>query len=455
MDGKFKLMAHQKFAIEAIEANDGLLINIGLGGGKTMVALAYIYKHLKRGDARDALVVCPASLVESWRQAIEELPKFEGFDSRAVELMKEKVTITSFQKTYRTTKKEIVKSGGQVTYQKIVTVRPEVDKRWSILVIDEAHQVSAHNATGTKTMITLAQMSGKIISLSGTFTFGGRGMPAYSKLYGEIQIASKGRAFRNWTEFRNKAIIAEDRFYNPLAYDEAYCKHLMENWMIVFRTEDCVDLPDKVETVVPCPLAEKKVYVDFMNGDYSKYNVDIKMAGGQYTKMLQIVSGSLKTEDSTLILKTSKDDALMDILSGTDDAVVVFCNYRASIDHAAAVARKAGRTVTVYDGRSRTETWKDFQAGKCDCIVMQYQSGGAGINLQRSHTMVLYEPCFSALLLTQALGRVYRTGQTKKVQYFFLVTPASLEMKVLNTVRSGKDVSEKVLIELAEGSDTD
>jgi SNF2 family DNA or RNA helicase len=195
-------------------------------------------------------------------------------------------------------------------------------------------------------------------------------------------------------------------------------------------------------------LAERTVYKDLEKGDIIKYGIDIQNAGGQYTKMLQVCSGSMKVnETSTLKLKTSKDDALADVLNGTEKPVVVFCTYRASVDRAAGVARKAGRTVVIYDGRSAKDAWKRFQSGECDCIVCQYQSGGAGLNLQNSSVMVLFEPCYSALLLAQAKGRIFRSGQHERCVYYYLVTPDTLERRVWNTVRSGQDVSEELMSE--------
>ena len=80
-------------------------------------------------------------------------------------------------------------------------------------------------------------------------------------------------------------------------------------------------------------------------------------------------------------------------------------------------------------------------------IICQYQSGSVGLNLQRAHIMVMFEPCMSALLLEQATGRIYRKGQNKKCIYYYLVTPGSVERKVLDTVRSGMDVSNAMLNE--------
>lgn len=444
---RLRLLEHQKYALQMLEANEGLMIGYEAGCGKTMIALEYVYKHLKRGDFREGvLVVCPASLVPSWEQAIEEVVRFEGYDSAAVQLLKDNITIRSFQKTYRSKKTAVGRSGDQITYRRTIDLREDVDKFWSCLIVDEAHQCSAHNAVQTKSVITLAKLSRHVISLSGTYLHGGGATASWNKLYGEVQVVSHGKEFKNWTEFANKAVTSVDRWYKPQTYNEEYCKNLMSKYCIVCKLEDCIDMPDKIDQDIACKLMEKAVYTDLGKGDIMKYGLEIQNAGGQYTKMLQVCSGSLKVTDTmTLKLRTSKEDALADLLNGTERPVVVFCNFRASVDRAEAVAKKVGRKTVVFDGRSKRETWKDFQAGKADCIICQYQSGGVGLNLQRSNVEILYEPCYSSLLLTQARGRIFRTGQTQKCVYYHLYTPGTIEERVWKLVKSGKDFTDKVM----------
>jgi SNF2 family DNA or RNA helicase len=168
--------------------------------------------------------------------------------------------------------------------------------------------------------------------------------------------------------------------------------------------------------------------------------------------MLQVCSGALKVNEThTAQLRTSKDDALGDILNGTDDPVVVFCTYRASVDRCKNIAKRAGKTVTVYDGRSKTETWKDFQSGKFNVLVCQYQAGAVGLNLQNSHIMVFFEPHMSALQFEQAQGRIYRKGQESKCIYYHLYTPGTIEEKVMRKVRSGVSVTNDMLQRWANG----
>ena len=129
---------------------------------------------------------------------------------------------------------------------------------------------------------------------------------------------------------------------------------------------------------------------------------------------------------------------------------MIFCTYTASIDRCKAIAESVGRDVVVFDGRSAGPAWKEFTDGSKDTIITQYAAGGAGLNLQVSSTMILFEPCFSTRHLTQALARIRRTGQTRPCRYMMLSTPLTVEDKVWTSVLNGKDVVDSTFREWAE-----
>lgn len=412
-----------------------------------MIFLDWINDALKKKKIGSALVVCPASLIDSWTDAINDVVKFEGYTDADVKRLKNAVKIISYQKMYKTVKTPVHHKDGRVTMKRTISLREDVDREWGAVIVDESHSIGSHSSVQTKAAITLAKLAKYKFLGSGTPVHGGKGQEDFSKLYGQYQFLSGGNMWRSWTEFCNAYVLAYDKWYNPLKYDVEACRAVMKSHAIVCRLEDCFDMPGKIETEVKCKLAESKMYKDIKEGNILPYGIDIEAAGGQYIKMLQICSGSMKREKDTMTLKCSKDDALVDILSGTDDPVVIFCNFRASVDRCAAICKKMRRKATVFDGRSSSDAWKEFSSGKTDIIICQYQSGGVGLNLQRAHIMVMFEPCMSALLLEQATGRIYRKGQNKKCIYYYLVTPGSIEKKILDTVRSGVDVCTKMLDE--------
>lgn len=99
----------------------------------------------------------------------------------------------------------------------------------------------------------------------------------------------------------------------------------------------------------------------------------------------------------------------------------------------------------VFDGRSTRETWRDFQEGSARYLICQYQSGGVGIDLFASHTMVFYEPEWSSLLIEQAKARIRRKGQTKRCIYYWLSTKGTLEEDAIQSVRNGVTVTTQLL----------
>lgn len=448
----YTLMEHQKTAIFMMDANPSLGCFYAPGLGKTAIALHWALAALKDDRIDDALIVCPASLVPNWEANVEKMAMFEGVTPSDVALLKEKVTIRSFQKTYRVMKRTIHHKNGKESVKKDFALRDDVDKLWGAVLIDESQGIGSYKSRQTKACLTLARLAKYRYIFSGTPISGSTkaGGKDYAKLYGQFNFLHPG-LFPTWAMFCKDFVTSYDNWGKPRRYNEPACEGLMAEYAIAARLEDCVDMPDRTETVVPCELEEKKVYKDIMEGRIEQYGIELANAGGQYRKVLQVCSGSLKRETDTLTLKTSKDAVLADIIDGTDDKIVVFCNFRASIDRCKAICEDKMRKTVVFDGRSAGPTWKEFQEGDADAIVLQYQAGGAGLDLYASHTMVFYEPTLSALLLEQAKARIYRKGQTQKCLYYYLSTPDTLESDVLDSVRNGVEVTDEVLCRLAHG----
>ncbi len=430
----WSLGEHQVYALEMMDANPAMGIFYDMGTGKTAIALMHIYRRVQKSKCKSALIVCPASLVDNWLDNIDKMKNFEGVSPAGLARMKAAITVVSFQKTYRSQK---LPNG-----RRKLSLRDEVDHPWDILICDESHYLGAHNSLQAKAAWTLAQISRERYILTGTPVHGGGGKEDFSKLYGQMRILNP-TIWRSWKEFCNRYVTHYDHFNNPDRYDIASCHVLMENYAIVCRIEQVVNMPEKTDTVIPCPLAERKVYRDVMSGAVEEYKLDVASAGNPYTKLLQICSGSLKTDEGTQRLHTSKEEVLRNIISSTDDKVVIFCTYRASVDLCKDICEKEGRKTALVDGREKQ--WKDFQYGDANAVVCQYQSGGAGLDLFASHTMIFYEPHLSAEKYSQARARIYRKGQKNHCLYYILTTPGTVEAKAWNSVRNGESVSAAML----------
>lgn len=106
----------------------------------------------------------------------------------------------------------------------------------------------------------------------------------------------------------------------------------MDENAIVARLADCIDLPDTIVTDVGVEMAERKVAKDFASMNTEKYGISIKAGGTMFIKVLELASGFyINDNGERVVLRTDKDEALGTILDGTDDKVVIFARYGASI----------------------------------------------------------------------------------------------------------------------------
>ncbi len=447
---KRKLMAHQELALGMMWNTNSLGIFYDMGTGKTTIALMYIYEKLQRQAGLQVLIVCPKNIMANWYGGMDELLLFDGVTKAGVAALKKAVTVVTYQKMYKT-EQEIVKRNGRQYAKKVRPLRPEVDRHWDILCIDESQHVGAHNSVQSKAAWEIAKKSTERFLFTGTPVHGGGGGPDYSKLYGQIRVLDPFK-WITWTQFLQRYVTRiNPRFHKIEKYNEPECKRLLEKYAIVCRLEDCVDLPGLTEITVDCPLVESKVYKDFKDMDVEKYGVDINTGGAVWTKLMQICSGSIKRANDTLTFRTSKDDKLEEILEEMDSSLVIFCNYRASIDRVNAICKKHGRHPVIIDGRTKDDSeWEKFQYGTADTIICQYLSGGAGLNLYKAHYMIMYEPNPSAEAYSQAKRRIYRTGQKEKCIYYIFNTPKTVEMKAWDSVRNGLSYTEDMIKEWAE-----
>jgi SNF2 family DNA or RNA helicase len=373
--------------------------------------------------------------VPNWEKDIDECTDFDHMTEEDKALLKEKVTIRSYQKLYHSTKNETSNS-------RVYTLRDDVDKLWGAIIIDESQALGGHKSAQTTVCLAMAHLAKYRFIMSGTPVHGSSkaGGEDLSKLYGQFKFLEPN-IWKNWTKWCEKYVKAMDKFYKPIEYDVDALHKLMSEMAISIRLEDCIDLPKEIRTMMPCPLKEEKVYKDIKKGDTERYGFTIRIAGGHFSKLLQLCSGSIKRDDDTTArYATAKDDVLKELLQDNPGPIVIFCMYTASINRCYAIAGECGRSPVIFDGHSKGPTWREFQDGSKDVLITQYAAGGAGLNLQRSNTMILFEPCFSTLHLTQAMARIQRTGQTQVCRYLMLYTPGTVEEKVLESVLNGQDV---------------
>ena len=135
---------------------------------------------------------------------------------------------------------------------------------------------------------------------------------------------------------------------------------------------------------------------------------------------------------------TKLESLLEEMRSLGDDQLLVFSEYRDTLDYLEENIRKAGldgggvcRIDGTMDMHARQQEQDDFNSGR-KRIMLATDAAREGINLQyRCHRMVNYDLPWSPIALEQRMGRLHRYGQKRDVVIHNLVASEMMEGDVL------------------------
>jgi|Deesub1362B_J571_1020462.scaffolds.fasta_scaffold00101_2 SNF2 family DNA or RNA helicase len=154
------------------------------------------------------------------------------------------------------------------------------------------------------------------------------------------------------------------------------------------------------------------------------------LSPGEIARLSEFISLAKEIENG----KDSKLEALKDILDhhvGNGEKVIVFTEYKDTLDYLEEKLRDRYRIVTAYGGLAESEYDRRFREflEKADVLIAT-DVASEGLNLQKANIVVNYEPPWTPIKLEQRMGRVWRMGQEKDVTIYnlFLGTRSDIEL---------------------------
>ena len=78
-------------------------------------------------------------------------------------------------------------------------------------------------------------------------------------------------------------------------------------------------------------------------------------------------------------------------------------------------------------------------------ILLMSLKCGVGLNLTAASTVILTEPWWNPFVEQQAVDRVHRIGQTKEVKVLRLVTPDTIEQKIVALQKRKQQLADETL----------
>lgn len=172
-------------------------------------------------------------------------------------------------------------------------------------------------------------------------------------------------------------------------------------------------------------------------------------------KLRELCNGFIMFEDfdddttlmSKMLLKTEnpKIEKLTELVQSMKTAVI-FTQFDQDIVQITQLMDELNRSYVWVNGKVKdSETLIDkFKEGAVDFLIIQSQSGNAGLNLQNTNNMIFYSLPTSYIVFEQCQYRIRRIGQTKECNYYYLITKGTIETSMLRALNNKKTFSNKM-----------
>lgn len=430
----FTLFKHQKIELNYLRLNDSFILCAEQGTGKTLPSLCRILELLKAKEIDKGLICCPKSVIGSWERDIE---------------------------LFSVADQQILRSGLDIINYDMVWRNKRYSRQYDLILCDEAHNIVNRTSRRAKFLLKASVKAKYRYLLTGTPIGNGRLEDSWSLIAFLNSYIVNGNIYSNiWRDLTGgkgsyydwcDRYAELDQYYKPYRYKHVNeVQKILKTYSYSVKKVDCLDLPEKLpDEIRLLGLAETKLYKQIAK-DSAVVELDL-LADNPLVKLgylRQLVSGHLNGKS----YQTSKTKALEELLEELGDKkLVIFAEFRASIDSIIKTLKSLGKTYITQDGRSDKSNWKRFQADdSIQVIVCQYQSANQGIDLFKSDTILYYEPTLRSNVLEQSRDRIHRQGQKSKCSYIHFITKGTIEEHIYKTLCEYKDFSNALFTKYME-----
>jgi len=227
-------------------------------------------------------------------------------------------------------------------------------------------------------------------------------------------------------------------------------------WKNAHRVQkrDVIEMPEPIISEVPVKLAgaHLKLYRQIINDNFALLGNQVLAPDNQSALRhlaLQIISSpgefDESLESSNELAKTTGQ--LVDTINpGPKRKLIIFAFYQKAIEGLA--KQFAHRKVAVVYGKTadrQGELDKFLHDDECSVIVIQWISGGAGLNLQVAGYIIFYECPTSPKAAKQAIARADRKGQVNIVNVYFMRVLKTLADKNFKSLLANEESNNRAI----------
>ncbi len=391
------LRRYQEFGARYLLCQKVTILGDEMGLGKTAQAVAAI-THLHNTDtAKHFLVICPASIIHNWRR---EISRCHGLPPR---IMHGSVLFHNFR---------MWKKSGGIAVTSYDTYRSKVQSLCSngpvqvaLLVVDEAHYIKNRGAKRTTAVLKMIPHCKRAVFMTGT--------PLENRVDEFIHLI--GVCNQNVAESisgLSADLLGKKRFETMIA--PVYLRRNQED--VLKELPDCIEIQEWVEF----SKQERARYVNTIRA--FPHIMSIRKA------VFRNLQPSAKLDRIKELLNNYREEA---------NKVVVFSFFHEALNATEATLSKdavyridghipANQRMAIIDNFSKENGFA--------VMLCQIDAGGVGVNLHAASVVILAEPQFKPSTEWQAIKRLHRMGQTRKVRVHRLLGRDTIDERMCELV---------------------
>lgn len=421
---------HQIISAEFINKIESGILALDMGLGKT---LTIIFSFELNPSIKKALIIVPNSLKYSFGDDIEKIFSIPYYiinsKDNKYSIEESKYFIVNYEYFQRT------------PFDVKTKLKPYgLDKDLDAIALDESHKIANSKSNRTKCITKqFKNVPVKILS-SGT--------PIKSEpdeLFTQLKFIDP-YTFSNKTKFLNEYC---GKFYNPNTGVYFFNKSKqqldilhkkLQSYMIRYKTEDVIDLPDMLFNNIKLEMNDKdyKEYCDIEKGVI----FDIDTNQFKLTQKI-VVLGRLKQFLSKLKIKYLKE--LIDDLIFDNQKIVFIDYYKESLKELHNLY--PNKCVLHYGDQNLDERRESIKIWKSSKTVPIFAASSSttqeGLTLTESNLMILNT--LTPATCDQIFKRIHRISQDKTCHYYIPIFKDTIDVDIYNLVISKKEIFSKLI----------
>ncbi|NBG88117.1 SNF2-related protein [Isachenkonia alkalipeptolytica] len=392
---KVELRQYQTFGVKYSLTQKKVLIGDEMGLGKTIEAIA-VMAHLSSNKHTHFLAVVPTSVLINWEREVAQHSKLETYKLHGNE-RKRKL-------------RQWIDNGGVgiTTYGTLGSLGIPHDISIDCLVVDEAHYIKNSDTKRTKAVMGVIDNCDYIMFMSGT--------PLENNL----------EEMKNLIGILNPRIINNLNSFETIIQVDTFKSKIAEVYLRRNRNDVLKELPDKQEI-------NEWSHFDV----YAKKDYFAAVNSSKFMSMRRAAWSSSESNKLKRLLEICKE------AENNERKIVIFSYFRDVINIIHETLKDNTYTPITGDvsSKKRQEIIDAFSENKeRNILISQVEAGGIGLNIQAASVVILCEPQLKPSIEEQAISRVYRMGQTRKVMVHRLLTENSVDERIMDILTEKQEV---------------